>query len=88
MTNSFEPPSVAEPSPEDLERLGRVLRQIGGANVVWGAKDVLDLWVVEYRAQLDQRMSARIQVTSWALVVATIGLVVCTGGLIWATFAA
>lgn len=88
MTHSFEPSLVAEPTPEDLERLNGVLTRIGGPRVSWGAKDVLDLWIVEHRAQLDQKMSARIQVTSWALVVATVGLVLCTAGLIWATFAA
>jgi hypothetical protein len=40
------------------------------------------VWVMEQRAILDQRMSDRIRATSWALVVATVGLVVCTAGLI------
>lgn len=88
MQKSSKGTLVAEPTAEDLERLGGVLRRIGGPQVVWGAKEVLDLWVVEYRAQLDQKMSAQIRVASWALVIATLGLVLCTGGLIWATFAA
>ena len=88
MHKLIEPTLVAEPTTEDLERLSGVLRRIGGPQVVWGAKEVLDLWIVEHRAQLDQKMSAQIRVTSWALVIATFGLVLCTGGLIWATFVA
>ncbi|WP_312674577.1 hypothetical protein [Microbacterium sp.] len=40
---------------------------------------------MEHRARLDQQLSSRIQTSSWALVIATIGLVVCTAALIWAT---
>lgn len=78
---------VTEPTAEDLERLGGVLRRVGGTHVVWGAQSVLDLWVVEKRAELDQEMSRRISIASWALVLATVGLVLCTAGLIWATLA-
>lgn len=81
------PHQVPEPTPEDLERIAKVLRRIGGSSVSWGAKDVLDVWVVEERARLDQRMSERIRTVSWVLVAATFGLVVCTAGLIWATLA-
>lgn len=78
---------IPEPTAEDLARIGRLLRQIGGKNVVWGASQRLDVWVLEQRALLDQQMSERVRIASWALVVATIGLVACTGGLIWATLA-
>lgn len=79
---------IPQPTAEDLERIGKLLRHIGGQHVVWGAKESLDVWVIEQRARLDQRMSERIYRTSWALVVATVGLVVCTAALIWATLAA
>jgi len=79
---------VSEPSTEDLERIRHVLRTIGGPNVSWGAKSELDVWTIEQRARLDLRMSARMTVASWALVFATIGLVICTAALIWATLAA
>lgn len=72
----------------DLERIGALLRRIGGPGVSWGAQASLDVWVIEQRARLDQRMSERFRATSLALVVATVGLVVCTAGLIWATVAA
>lgn len=78
-------PLVTEPTDHDLERLGEVLTRVGGRNVSWGAQSVLDLWIVEKRAELDQEMSWRISVASWALVFATVGLVLCTAGLIWAT---
>jgi hypothetical protein len=79
---------IPEPTPEDQQRIEKLLREIGGRNVVWGAQAVLDVWMIEQRAMLDQRMSERIRSASWALVVATVGLVVCTAGLIWATLAA
>lgn len=78
---------VPEPSKEDLKRIDGVLQRIGGPHVVWGAQNRLDVWVIEQRAQLDQRMSERIRLASWALVIATSGLVICTAGLIWATLA-
>jgi hypothetical protein len=79
---------VPEPTPEDLERIGTLLRRIGGPHVSWGAQASLDIWVTEQRAMLDQKMSERIRTTPLALVWATVGLVICTAGLIWATFAA
>ena len=79
---------VPEPTAEDLERISGLLRHVGGQHVSWGAQASLDVWVIEQRARLDQRMSERIRTASWALVVATVGLVVCTAGLIWATLAA
>ena len=79
---------VPEPTPQDLERIGTLLRRIGGSDTVWGAGAKLDIWVIEQRAKLDQQMSERIRTTSVALVWATIGLVICTAALIWATLAA
>lgn len=79
---------IPQPTAEDLERIRKLLRRVGGQDVVWGAKEPLDVWVIEQRARLDQQMSERIYRTSWALVVATVGLVACTAALIWATLAA
>ncbi|KSU55014.1 hypothetical protein [Microbacterium enclense] len=78
-------PVVAEPDEADIDRIKAILRRVGGPMVTWGAVDVLNVWVVEQRAALDREMSERLSRASWALVVATIGLVVCTAGLIWAT---
>lgn len=78
---------IPEPTDEDVDRITRLLNRIGGPRVSWGAQSVPDVWVVEQRALLDQRMSERIRSASWALVIATIGLVACTAGLIWATLA-
>jgi hypothetical protein len=76
---------LPEPTTEDLARISGLLREIGGQHVVWGAAQSLEVWALEQRALLDQRMSDRLRFASWALVVATLGLVGCTGGLIWAT---
>ncbi|WP_148060077.1 hypothetical protein [Rathayibacter sp. PhB152] len=78
---------IPEPTQEDLERITLLLRKIGGAHVVWGAQQTFEVWAIEQRARLDQKMSARLTAASWALVGATIGLVICTAGLIWATLA-
>ena len=66
---------IPEPSAEDLDRIGDVLYKVGGRNVNWGAQGFLDVWLIEQRAILDQRMAERIRNSSWALVGATIGLV-------------
>lgn len=87
MRRTQRPHEIPEPTAGDLERIGKLLRHIGGPNVSWGAQQSLDVWVIEQRGKLDQRMSERIRTTSWALVAATVGLVVCTAGLIWATLA-
>lgn len=76
---------ISVPTANDLERIRNLLGQVGGQNVVWGARELLEIWAAEQRARLDQRMSDRIRNSSWALVAATIGLVLCTAGLIWAT---
>lgn len=88
MRRTRMPHEIPEPTAEDLERIDKLLRRVGGSSVTWGAQQSLDVWVMEQRARLDQRMSERIRTTSWALVAATVGLVVCTAGLIWATLAA
>lgn len=76
---------IPEPTAEDLERIRNLLGRIGGQNVVWGARELLEIWAAEQRAKFDQQMSKRISTASWVLVAATIGLVICTAGLIWAT---
>ena len=79
---------VPEPTSEDLQRIEFLLGKIGGSSVSWGAQAFLDVWVVEQRAKLDQRMAERVRNASWVLVAVTFGLVVATVGLIWATLAA
>jgi len=44
-----------------------LLRRIGGPQVHWGAVDMLNVWVIEQRARLDERASQRIQAVSWWL---------------------
>lgn len=78
-------PEVPEPNESDLERIGNLLRRIGGQNVVWGARELLDIWVIEQRAKLDQEMSERIRTASWVLAAGTFGLVICTAALVWVT---
>ena len=85
MPRSRTPHQTPEPSAEDMKRIEALLYRVGGRGVSWGAQAFLDVWLVEQRAILDQRMAERIRNSSWALVGATVGLVVCTAGLIWAT---
>lgn len=79
--------NIPEPTPGDITRIQAVLKTIGGRDVTWGAQATLDVWVIEQRARLDRQMADRLRRSSWALVAATIGLAVCTAGLIWATVA-
>ena len=73
---------VPEPSDADVDRINRVLRKVGGGNVVWGAQNVLDGWTIAQRARQDAALSRRVLTASWALVGVTVGLVVATVGLI------
>jgi hypothetical protein len=79
---------IPEPSLDDLNRIEALPQRIGGRDVSWGSKDLLDVWVIEQRALHDQRISERLRTASWALVVVTVALVACTAGLVWATLAA
>ena len=85
--------SVPKPTAADLERINGVLREFGGPHVSWGAKEPLDIWVIEQRAKQDaaiaeQRakqdaaISRRLLIASWALVAATVALCVVTIGLV------
>lgn len=76
---------VPQPTDEDLRRIKALLSKIGGRSVQWGAASVLEIWTLEHRAKLDQQMNERIRASSWALFIATVGLLICTAGLIWAT---
>ncbi|MFB9713340.1 hypothetical protein [Arthrobacter methylotrophus] len=43
---------IPEPPAEDLERISKLLRHVGGQNVAWGAQQSLDVWVIEQPARL------------------------------------
>lgn len=85
MSRELLSPALPEPTAQDLQRIRELLRSIGGRDVTWGEQETLNVWVLEHRARLDQQMSERLRVASWALVLTTIGLVAATLGLIWAT---
>lgn len=70
---------------ENISRIETLLRQVGGPNVVWGAKDVLDVWLVETRMEADRRAAQRLARATWALAVITLVLAAATVGLIVAT---
>ena len=72
-------------SDRDLARVQEVLSKIGGPHVVWGAKNVLDVWVAESRLEAERRTAHRLLLATWVLAVATIGLVAATVGLILVT---
>lgn len=72
------------PTHEDLERIRKTLRTIGGQNVVWGAQQSLDVWVIEQRAAQDARVARRLLIATWALVLATVALVFATLAMIFA----
>lgn len=70
---------------DDVTRVREVLRKIGGPNVSWGAKNVLEVWIAENRMHAENESSRRILVATWVLAVATLGLVAVTIGLILVT---
>ncbi|MGH3576292.1 MAG: hypothetical protein ACRDU0_01850 [Mycobacterium sp.] len=67
--------------------IGRVLRQIGGYNVTWGAQAYLDVWITEHRMRAERQATARLAAATWVLVLATAVLACATIALVLATVA-
>lgn len=70
---------------DDYDRIGGILREIGGHNVVWGAQAHLDVWMVEHQIRSERLTSARLSTATWALFLATAGLVLATIALVYVT---
>lgn len=77
----------APPTEDDLHRVRSVLQGIGGKNVSWGAREVLEVLLVERRMWADRLASERLIRATWVLTGATIVLAVATTVLIFATLA-
>lgn len=88
MDREPEPVQVQDISHDDLQRIDRLFRRIGGVNVVWGAGDVLNVWLTEKRMELDRESARRLERATWYLAVFTFGLFVATIGLIATTITA
>jgi hypothetical protein len=72
----------------DRQRIGLILQGIAaavGGNVVWGAKDYLDVWITEHRMAAERHVTNRLTFATWALVAVTIVLVAATVALVFAT---
>jgi len=80
--DQFQPPSEQE-----LERVGKLLRAVGGRNVQWGASNVLDVLVAEHRLRSERLTSERLMRATWVLAGATVVLALATITLIFATLA-
>ena len=74
------------PSEDDLRRIENILQAVGGKHVSWGAKEVLDLWLLEQREAQEVKIANRMLVSSWCLVAATIALVIATTVMAIAAF--
>lgn len=75
------------PTSDDIERVHGLLRSIGGANVTWGAHQVMEVLLVEHRMRSEQVASDRLMRATWVLAAATIVLAVATIALIFVTAA-
>lgn len=73
------------PSAYDLNRVGELMRTIGGPNVVWGAQNVLDILVAEHQLRSQQELSKRLTRATWVLAFATIVLAAASIALIFVT---
>ena len=70
---------------EDYDRIGRMLRDIGGPHVTWGAKAHLDVWMVEHQMRAERLTNARLTQATWGLVAATVVLAIATIALVYVT---
>jgi hypothetical protein len=73
---------VRVPNADERARISQLLNQIGGTTTQWGARDVMDVWLVEERMRADRISERRLLIATWVLVFATFGLVAATVGLI------
>lgn len=72
---------------EDYDRIGGILREIGGQHVVWGAQAHLDVWMVEHQIRSERLTNERLSKATWALFLATAALVLATVALVVVTVA-
>jgi hypothetical protein len=75
-------------SREDYERIGQILREIGGHNVTWGSQAHLDVWMVEHQIRAERLTNSRLTRATWGLFFATGALVLATIALVLITFLA
>lgn len=73
-------------TPDDYKRIGAILNEIGGPNVVWGSQAHLDVWMTEHQIRCERLTNAQLSRATWALFGATVALVVATVVLVLVTF--
>lgn len=81
----MEPDLLGPMDDAERERIGKLLSQIGGPNVSWGAKNFLDVWITEHRVRAERESSQRLTMATWVLSVATVVLALSTVALVIAT---
>lgn len=84
-TERDDPDQLRMITADDYNRIGRLLREIGGANVSWGAQAHLDVWMVEHQIRVVRLTNARLTQATWGLVAATVVLAVATVALVFVT---
>jgi hypothetical protein len=85
-----EQDQVSEMTDADRSRIGMILSGIAvavGGNVVWGAKDYLDVWITEHRMAAEREATRRLTFATWTLAFVTLALVAATVALVIATAA-
>lgn len=87
MAKGDDPDRLPMMTREDYDRIGGILREIGGHNVVWGSQAHLDVWMVEHQVRAERLTNERLSRATWALVLATAALVLATVALVFVTIA-
>lgn len=77
---------VREPSDAEIERVQTLLRKVGGPQVQWGSKHILEVLLTERRIEAERVASARLTRATWTLALFTAALVLATVGLIYASY--
>lgn len=73
------------PTQEDLARIKAILSTVGGPDVRWGARNVLEVFVAERRLEAERIATRRLEVATWVLALATFVLAVATVVLVVVT---
>jgi hypothetical protein len=77
----YKPEQIAVMSDADKERITAMLKSASPpfpATSGMGARDYVEVWVVEHRMNAEHRASRRLTVATWVLAFATVALVLAT----------
>lgn len=75
--------ALSAPDAAELERIHKIFRAAGGEHVVWGAKHVLEVMLVEHQMKAARVGADQLTRATWCLVFVTTALTLATVALVF-----